>query len=498
MLALCLAGLSNCSSEEEQAAALFENRCGSCHLAPSPTDLPKAIWQEKVLPEMGARLGIYDNGYNPVAGLSKIEKAAIANSNAYPKQPLLPKKDWELLKKFILAYAPDTLAGYKAKDLSLENPVFPFSPKSVVLGDRTGSFLSFLGFDEGSKRFLEGDVSGHLMAEAQPGAPEVIFTGASTIVDFIEKNGRSYVTEIGEMPPTEQVLGRLTVLQNGQQILVQDSLHRPVNSLVEDLDGDGISEIVVCEYGNYTGRLTLLREVAGNRFERKTLLNIPGTLRAEARDMNGDGKLDLVVLAAQGDEGVYILFQKPDLQFEAERVLRFSPVWGTSWMEVVDYEEDGDMDIITVNGDNADFSFVNKPYHGVRIFINDGKNRFNEALFYPITGATRVLARDFDEDGDLDLAVCAYFPDYQTAPAQSFVYLENRSANRFDFAAHTFPEAIAGRWLVMAAGDVDGDGDLDLALGSFPHSPTPTPQKYMADWQKTGIDLMILINQLKH
>jgi hypothetical protein len=294
------------------------------------------------------------------------------------------------------------------------------------------------------------------------------------------------------------VLGRLTVLENGQPVLVQNSLHRPVNSLVEDLDGDGKPEIVVCEYGNYTGRLTLLKEVAGNRFQRKTLLNLPGTLRTEARDMDGDGKLDLVVLVAQGDEGIYILFQKKDLQFEAERVLCFPPVWGTSWMEVVDYEGDGDMDIITVNGDNADFSYTMKPYHGLRVFINDGKNKFSEALFYPINGATRVLVKDFDEDGDLDLAVCAYFPDYLGSPTQSFVYLENRAAAKFEFAAHTFPEAVGGRWLVMAAGDADGDGDVDLALGSFPHSPTPTPQIFQADWQKTGIDLMILKNQLKH
>jgi len=492
IFAFCVATLASCSTEEERAAVLFENHCGSCHLLPHPTDLPKAIWREKVLPEMAARMGIVENGYNPVKGLSKLEKAAIAQAHAYPEKPILPKKDWELIKNYILNLAPDSLSAKVANI----GPLTQFSPKTVVLGERVGSFISYLGFD--GKRFLAGDVSGHLMAEGRPGEPEVIFTGASTIVDFAEQNGRSYITEIGEMPPTEQVLGRLTVLENGQPILIQDSLHRPVNALVEDLDGDGKPEIVVCEYGNYTGRLTLLKEVASNRFERKTLLNLPGALRTEARDMDGDGKLDLVVLMAQGDEGVFILFQKNSLQFDAERVLRFSPVWGTSWMEVVDYEGDGDMDIVTVQGDNADFSFMNKPYHGLRIFINDGRNHFTENYFKPICGATRLLAQDFDQDGDLDFAVTAYFPDYLGSPTQSFVYLENRAADKFEFAAQTFPEAVAGRWLVMAAGDADGDGDVDLALGTFPHSPTPTPQKFVTDWQKTGIDLMILKNQLKH
>ncbi len=491
--------LASCSTEEEQAVALYENHCGSCHLLPHPTDLTKVIWREKVLPEMAARMGIFENGYDPVKGLSKIEKAAIAQAHAYPTQPILPKKDWERIKNYILNLAPDSLEENISKVQNLASvglPLTQFSPQSVVLGGRTGSFISYLGFD--GKQFLAGDVSGHLMVEGKPGEPEVIFTGTSTIVDFTMQNGRSFITEIGEMPPTQQVLGHLTVLENGKPILLQDSLHRPVNALVKDLDGDGKNEIVVCEYGHYTGRLTLLKEAAGNRFERKTLLNLPGALRTEAKDMDGDGKLDLVVLMAQGDEGIFILFQKNKLQFDAERVLRFSPVWGTSWMEVVDYEGDGDMDIVTVQGDNADFSFVNKPYHGLRIFINDGRNHFTESYFKPIYGATRLLAQDFDQDGDLDFAVTAYFPDYVGSPTQSFVYLENRAAGKFDFATRSFPEAVAGRWLVMSSGDLDGDGDMDMAFGSFPHSPTPTPQKFVADWQKTGIDLMILKNQLKH
>ncbi len=35
------------------------------------------------------------------------------------------------------------------------------------------------------------------------------------------------------------------------------------------------------------------------------------------------------------------------------------------------------------------------------------------------------MARDFDGDGDLDLAVIAFFADYPKQPEEGFVYLEN-------------------------------------------------------------------------
>ena len=73
--------LSSCSNSEQQPEVLFATRCGSCHLAPDPAALPKAIWRDKVLPEMAARMGIVENGYDPLKKLPWTEKALIAQSN---------------------------------------------------------------------------------------------------------------------------------------------------------------------------------------------------------------------------------------------------------------------------------------------------------------------------------------------------------------------------------------------------------------------------------
>jgi hypothetical protein len=486
--------LSSCSKSEQQPEMLFEAHCGSCHLPPDPAALPKAIWQDKVLPEMAARMGIVENGYNPLKGLSKNEKAAITQSNVYPQQPRLSMENWVKIKDYIRSLAPDSLQN----DMPLKlDPLTLFKSQAVKLDENAGSFITLLAYQKAQRQFLVGNVSGELVAW-QPGmAAQQLGKEGSTLVAFAERNGRRYLTEIGEMPPTQQVTGKLTVLENGRPVLVNRALHRPVHSLVEDLDCDGQTEVVVSEYGNHTGRLTLLQETGSGKFERRTLLAQPGAIRTVAHDMDGDGRLDLVTLFAQGDEGVTVFYQKENLQFVAERVLRFSPVYGSSWMELVDYEGDGDMDIVTVQGDNADYSFVSKPYHGLRIFTNDGRNHFTESYFRPIYGATRLVAEDFDQDGDMDFAVAAYFPDFAKQPEASFVYLENRNAAGFEFAPQSFPQTVDGRWLVMEAGDCDGDGDTDLLLGSFVHSPAPTPGKLLQTWRSNGVDMMLLKNQLK-
>jgi len=131
-------------------------------------------------------------------------------------------------------------------------------------------------------------------------------------------------------------------------------------------------------------------------------------------------------------------------------------------------------------------------------YLNDGNNNFKEAFFYPMYGATRCVANDFDKDGDIDFGVLSTFPDYERRPEYAFVYLENQDSKQFAFKEATFAAVNSGRWLLLDSGDVDKDGDDDIILSSFTYSFTPVPNDLKLHWKEKSYDLMILENQLKN
>lgn len=482
--------------ENQKAVALHQKHCGSCHLPPNPSDLPKAIWKQEILPDMGARLGIKTEGYNPMKGISWEEQAILKQNGIYPSKPKIAEADWEALKTYILEAAPDSFALDANRNASLL-ALKQFTPKVIRLDESPGAYITYLGFNTQSAQILCGDVFGTLSAFRYSEKPTKLYAGRTAIVDYSEDKTGHWITEIGKMPPTELSTGKLVFHNDQQSYAVAAQLHRPVHTLIEDLDQDGDKEIVISEFGNQIGQLSLLVKMPDGSYQKKALLSTPGIIRVIAKELNGDEKTDLIVLAGQGDEGVYVLYQIEDLVFAPERAIRFSPVWGSSWIELADFNSDGYPDIICVHGDNADKSYTIKPYHGLRIYINNRNNGFEEAYFYPMYGATRVVAEDFDADGDLDLAIAAYFADFEKETTTGFAYLETLDAATFSFQSYTLPEARRGRWLVMESGDVDADGDKDLILGAFAHSPAPTPKALLDSWKKDSLDLLILENKIK-
>ncbi len=494
LMAFCL----SCSSpKEKRAAVLYQNYCSGCHVPPAIDALPKHIWETAILPEMGARLGIKDSIYNKFKGVSFHEQSLIIKAGIYPYAPLISEADWQLLKNYVLSLAPDSLEASNFTVPSRE--LVQFKPQSINLDSTKGSLITYMEFNKQHKMLVTGDLRGNVRSyNFKSKQANIMATGLGNgITAHTLLKDRSFTTLVGYLDPSESASGSILLQQKGENTVIADSLHRPVHTLVHDFDNDGEDEIIVSEFGDFTGQLSLLKRSASGAFQKTVLLAQPGAIRILARDMDKDGKDDVVVLTSQGNEGITILYQKENLQFFAEQVIRFSPVYGSSWFELLDYNGDGFDDIITVNGDNADKSYVHKPYHGMRIHINDGRNNFEEKYFYPMNGATRVVARDFDQDGDIDFGLLSTFPDYDAKPEFSFVYLENNASNTFKFQPYTFGDSKLGRWFLMDAADVDGDGDDDIVLSAFTYVFTPVPKELSQLWKDTNVDIMVLENILK-
>ena len=229
-----------------------------------------------------------------------------------------------------------------------------------------------------------------------------------------------------------------------------------------DFNQDGKEDVLVCSFGNETGKLAWYEN---GSMQEHLLKLIPGVRNVILKDMNNDKLLDILALTTQAREGILLFVNKGKGEFEEQQLLEFPSVYGSSYMDLVDFNKDGFMDILYTNGDNADLSMCLKNYHGIRIFLNDGKNHFTEKYFYPMYGAAKAMVADFDLDGDLDIAAISFFPDEKQKPNEGFLLLDNQGD--MSFKAATFKQANQGKWMVMDVADMDSDGDLDIVLGSF-------------------------------
>ncbi|WP_073091511.1 FG-GAP repeat domain-containing protein [Cyclobacterium lianum] len=444
--------------------------CGSCHIYPSPSLLPNSIWKEKVLPQMAALMG--DQAAQDSLGVweekTAEEIAVVKRMGVYPAKPLISPSDFQAIVDFYLAEAPpalpaqvprsavEALSGFTAKTLFIEGIKSPKTSLVAVNEERSELLIS----DAGSNQLYAMDKNDELFTLPAISSAAVHFSReAANLYHFIT---------IGSISPSDLSRGALYEmdLNAGSWNRKLDRLARPVYSTWADLDGDGSPELLISNYGHNGGNISIYRD--GDFQSDPLTLGGAGARKVEVADLNQDGRPDILALFCQGDERISVFFNKGNGQFEAEKILlRFSPLMGTSYFELQDLNGDGVSDLLVSNGDNWDYSSVYKPYHGFRIYLNTGDSQFEEAWFYPQYGAAKVMALDYDGDGDLDLATIAFYDELED-PNEQFLLFENRGD--LIFQPRMIPEAAAGKWLTMDVGDLDGDGDSDIVLGSYAHN----------------------------
>lgn len=449
--------ISKQKSINQDGEKLAKVYCSSCHEFPEPSLLPKSSWINHVLPEMGLRMGIGDKN-TLLTHMSLKLFDQLNNLGVYPNTNSITEKEWGSIVKFYAKNAPVELPEIKKQFISTGSG--HFTKKYFYTDTLRIPNTSMVKFAPNKNEIWMATGYKEFKKYTLSGIPKKVFRTPSPVVDAIEKTTPLYLS-IGNMQPNEDRNGRLFELnEQGTRGKVNiDSLHRPVQAVQVDIDLDGIKDLIVLEYGYITGQVRL---VNGKTNQTMLISKQPGARNLQIKDVDKDGYPDLLVLFAQAKEQVSLFRNLGGKNFKEEVVLGFPSVYGSSYVELADMNNDGYDDLIISFGDNADYSIIKKNYHGVAIYLNDGKYRFKKNWFYPTCGATKTLSGDFDNDGDIDMAMIAFFADSQKN--SSFLYFEQQTKMVFNVSTLGVPQA---NWLVMDANDMDGDGDKDIILGNF-------------------------------
>ena len=447
--------------DNQSGAALAKLYCGSCHLFPSPSLLDQATWKNKVLPNMAWRLGIRAGYTSPFVDMDSSEARLVKGLNIYPNSPTITIVQWQKIFNYYISNAPKL--PHSIVDLPLiEKRCSQFISQPIFIEEKDLPKTTMIKYDSSHSLLYVGDGRSELYTLNSHLKLVQKWTLPSAPVDINFQSFNPQVLCIGSVAPSEKKEGVLISLDAK---IGYSKLARPVAMESADLNADGKLDLIICEFGNHTGKLAWYD--GGDRSKENILLTRPGARKLEIVDLNKDGKLDIVVLMAQAQEGVYCFENLGNNKFKESVLINFPPVYGLSYFEFVDFNKDGYLDILLTNGDNWDLSRVKKNFHGIRIFMNNGRNQFTQTFFFPLYGTSKALARDFDSDGDLDIAAISFYDDLDQ-PEQGFVYLKN-NGNSF-FEAASIPAAANGKWLTMEAVDIDKDGDIDIVLGSFIYS----------------------------
>ena len=428
---------------------------------------------------MAFRMGLPNT--NKFLRISNEDRQAVAAT--LPKQPMLSMEDFEAIRRYYWNFANDHLDSIvintkQIQQFYAKNSQFP-TP-----------FVTMLKADTLSQKLLVGTQTGYLNS-FDPGKKSIdTMLKASPPSHVILKDDQILVSTIGILMPNDQNKGALVQVKNQWSEVILDSLHRPVYLDEADLDGDQSPEIILCNYGNFQGNLTIYSN-KNNYWIPIILSTSPGAIKTKILDADQDGDPDILALFAQGDERMVLYLNEGGLKFKEQLIFRFPPVFGSSYFETLDLNSDGFFDILLTNGDNGDYSNILKPYHGIRLYLNDGQNKFKEKFFLQMPGASKAIMRDFDQDGDLDIAAISFFPDYSNAE-EGFIYFKN--TGNYNFEPQTTPKGADGRWLTMEPFDFDGDGDIDLFLGSSSYRGLGASNEVFKRWKQERIPILLLEN----
>lgn len=472
------------SADAEQVAAF----CGNCHATPSPDTFPREAWPR----EVKRGFDFYFESFRSDLSPPVVEEVIAYYQELAPLEPHAEPS------------SPDT-SGSDSRSRFRQSTT-P-SPLAEPPGVASISWLKLPGDEQPSLVFCDmrsGEISRVLLADSPLAVESLATLKNPTRVAVCDLNGDGaeeiVVAELGSFTSEDHHNGALVWLRrdetNGwRQRLLVSGLGRVADVQPADFDRDGDVDLVVAEFGHLrTGRI-LLYENLGNeggipRLREHVIDDRHGGIHVPIGDLNGDGLLDFVALISQEHEVVEAYLGDGAGGFRRERIFTAGdPSYGSSGIQLVDLDRDGDLDVLYSNGDTFGSDYL-KPYHGVSWLENRGDFPFAARRLADMVGVQRALAVDIDGDDDLDIVAVGFMPSNLVANSavadhDSIIFLEQTRAGEFErrsLERGTFLHA------ALEIGDFDGDGDADLAIGNFQDIAT-TMQPWLTMWWNTSVDV---------
>ena len=455
-------------------------RCGTaCHRFPPPDVLPRGAWRDELV-----RMQLIMDGVPEPAGMMGTATAMI---------PLPP--DMLRIQRFYEGAAPEALpshepwpasastgAGFERQAMGVQGLSGPSHPAiaNVRLLDLDGN---------GKVEVVASDMRAGLVLAGAPGKGAALAPIADvphpSHLELTDLDGDGLkdllVGDLGSFQPADHSSGAIVWLRrlkdgSYRKVVLAEKLGRVADVRAADFDGDGDLDLVAAVFGwRRTGSLVLFQNETTDwtrpRFVAAELDPRHGAIHVPITDLNRDGKPDIVVLFAQEHETVVALINTGKGMFRTETIFQAPhPNWGSSGIELVDMDRDGDLDVLHTHGDTFD-DFVLKPYHGITLLENTGSYPYAVRPVAALPGAHRAMAADLDGDGDLDIAAAAMVaggggPAEATLPA--VVWLEQTAAHTW--ARHPIKIGTPAH-ATLDVGDYDGDGRPDVIVGSFAFGP---------------------------
>ncbi|MBN8589510.1 MAG: T9SS type A sorting domain-containing protein [Rhodothermia bacterium] len=207
-----------------------------------------------------------------------------------------------------------------------------------------------------------------------------------------------------------------------------------------DLDNDGDIDLVTANAGANTVSV-FLNQGTGTFASKVDYAAANSSFSVTIADLNKDGFKDIVAVGSTGN--VKVLLNSGTATFTVGTSWTFM---GSNAAKVGDLNADGNPDLVVSTSST------------VTVLLGNGDGTFATGVAYATgNNPVEIALRDFDADGDLDIAVANYV-------SGSISVLLGTGTGTFGthvtYTTNTQPQG-------LVSGDFDGDGDYDLAANNF-------------------------------